>query len=97
MSIADLKMRLADVQGIETLSMALEAGRILLRWGAGYSATVDAAASDGEIETAIRSAIRLPAASLVTEKPARPPAQQDIRPNVKNLREGIPGGFGGLT
>jgi len=32
MSIADLKMRLADVQEIETLSMALEAGRILLRW-----------------------------------------------------------------
>ena len=33
MSIADLKMRLADVAGIETLSMALEAGRIVLRWG----------------------------------------------------------------
>ena len=32
MSIADLKVRLADVPGIETLSMALEAGRIMLRW-----------------------------------------------------------------
>jgi hypothetical protein len=72
MSIADLKMRLADVQGIETLSMPLEAGRILLRWGAGYSATVDAAASDGEIETAIRSAIRLPARPLsLKSRPGR--------------------------
>jgi len=34
MSIADLKVRLADVPGIETLSMALEAGRIMKpgRW-----------------------------------------------------------------
>ena len=46
MSIADLKVRLADVQGVETLTMGLEAGRIMLRWGAGYSASVDAAASD---------------------------------------------------
>jgi hypothetical protein len=36
MSIADLKVRLADVQGAETLTMGLEAGRIMLRWGAGY-------------------------------------------------------------
>jgi hypothetical protein len=68
MSIANLKLRLADVPGIETLSMALEAGRIMLRWGAGYSATVDAAAPDSEIETAIRSAIRPPAASLIPDK-----------------------------
>jgi len=38
MSIADLKTRLADVPGIGTLSMSLEAGRITLRWGASYSA-----------------------------------------------------------
>ena len=44
MSIADLKVRLADIQGVETLTMGLEAGRIVLRWGAGYSASVDAAA-----------------------------------------------------
>jgi hypothetical protein len=56
MSIADLKMRLTDVPGIETLSMALEAGRITLRWGTSYSASVDAAASDVDIEAAIRNA-----------------------------------------
>ena len=33
MAIADLKMRLADVPGIETLSMALEAGRIIREAG----------------------------------------------------------------
>jgi hypothetical protein len=31
MSIVDLKVRLADVPEIETLSMALEAGEIMLR------------------------------------------------------------------
>ena len=69
MSIADLKMRLADVPGIETLSMALEAGRIMLRWGTIYSASVDAAASDADIEAAIRNAIKLPAVSLIQDKP----------------------------
>jgi hypothetical protein len=61
MSITDLKVRLADVPGIETLSMALEAGRITLRWGTSFSASVDAAASDADIEAAIRNAIKLPA------------------------------------
>ena len=69
MSIADLKIRLADVPGIETLSMALEAGRIMLRWGASYSASVDAAASDADIEAAIRNAIKFPAVSLIQHKP----------------------------
>jgi hypothetical protein len=36
MSIADLKVLLADVPGIETLTIALEAGRITLRWGTSY-------------------------------------------------------------
>ena len=58
MSIADLKVRLADVQGVESLTMGLEAGRIMLRWGAGYSALVDAAASDADIEAAVNAAIR---------------------------------------
>ena len=70
MSIADLKVRLADVQGVETLTMGLEAGRIMLRWGAGYSALVDAAASDADIEAAIRNAIKLPAVFLIQDKPA---------------------------
>ena len=74
MSIADLKVRLADVPGIETLSMALEAGRITVRWGAGHSASVDAAASDNEIEDAVRNAIKLAPVSLILDKPAAIPA-----------------------
>jgi hypothetical protein len=58
MSIHDLKIRMADVAGIETLTMGLEAGRILLRWS-GYVAAVDASASDAEIEAAVRNAIKL--------------------------------------
>ena len=68
MSIHDLKTRMADVAGIESLSMALEAGRIMLRWD-GCSAMVDAAASDAEIEAAIRNAIKVPSVSLIPDKP----------------------------
>lgn len=42
MSVADLKVRLADVPGIESLRLPLEARRILLRWGNGYAASADA-------------------------------------------------------
>jgi hypothetical protein len=69
MSIYDLKSRMSDVAGIETLTMGLEAGRIVLRW-AGYSAAVDASASDAECEAAVRNAIKLPPVSLIPEKPA---------------------------
>ncbi|UGA46649.1 hypothetical protein HU230_0011655 [Bradyrhizobium quebecense] len=69
MSIADLKVRMSDIPGIETLTMRLEAGRILLSWGA-YTAAVDASASDNEIEAAIRNAIKLPPVSLIPDKPA---------------------------
>jgi hypothetical protein len=68
MSIHDLKIRMADVAGIEALTMGLEAGRILLRWD-GYSATVDAAASDAEIEAAVRNATKLPRVSLIPDEP----------------------------
>lgn len=70
MSIADLKSRLADVPGIENLNMSLEAGRIFLRWGSGYTAAVDAAASDHDIEVAVRDAIKLPPLSAIPEKQA---------------------------
>lgn len=76
MSIADLKVRLADVPGIHTLNMGLAGGRILLRWGEGlesYTAVVDAAASDGDIETAIRNAIKLPPVSILPDNPAPAP------------------------
>jgi hypothetical protein len=68
MGVHDLKNRMADVVGIETLTMGLEAGRIVLRWDA-YSATVEASASDAEIETAVRNAIRLPPLNMIPEKP----------------------------
>ena len=42
--------------------------------GTGYSASVDAAASDADIEAAIRNAIELPPVSLIPEKPAAIPA-----------------------
>ncbi|MGJ4928134.1 hypothetical protein ACQR1I_16610 [Bradyrhizobium sp. HKCCYLS2038] len=69
MSVADLKARLADVAGIENLSMELQGGRILLRWGT-YSASVDAAASNSDIEAAVRDAIKLPPLSMIPDKPA---------------------------
>ncbi|CCE03488.1 hypothetical protein [Bradyrhizobium sp. STM 3809] len=67
MSIAGLKARLANVAGIESLSMELQGGRILLRWGA-YTASVDASASNAEIETAVRDAIKLPPLSMRRRK-----------------------------
>lgn len=74
LSVSDLKLRLADVPGIEALSMALEAGKIMLRWGA-HSAAVDAAASDAEIEAAVRNAIKLPPVDLIQDRPALAPIQ----------------------
>lgn len=71
MSVADLKSRLADVPGIETLTMAVDAGRINLRWGE-YLASVDAAATDHDIEVAVRNANRLPSVALIPDKPASP-------------------------
>ena len=50
--------------------MALEAGRITLRWGMGYSASVEAAASNSDIEAAIRNAIKLPPVPPIHDKPA---------------------------
>lgn len=40
-----IETRMADVAGIEALTISLEAGRILLRWRR-YVAAVDASASD---------------------------------------------------
>ncbi|WP_316219397.1 hypothetical protein [Bradyrhizobium sp. SZCCHNR2026] len=60
---------MADVPGIEALTMGFESGRIMLRWGA-YAASVDAAASDGDVEMAIRNAIKLPPVTMISDKPA---------------------------
>jgi phage terminase large subunit len=53
MSIHDLKTRMADVPGIEGLTIGLEAGRIVLRWDR-YSAAVDASASDADCSKIIQ-------------------------------------------
>jgi hypothetical protein len=79
LSIADLKLRLADVQGIETLSMNIEGGKIMLRWGVGYLAAVDATASDAEIETAIRAMAKLPPLNLIPDRPAAAPAPAPVQ------------------
>ncbi|WP_342711524.1 hypothetical protein AAFG13_06690 [Bradyrhizobium sp. B124] len=68
MSIADLKSRLPDVPGIETLTLALSAGHQRLTWADGsMSANVGAFASDQDIEDAIRNAHRLPSVALIPE------------------------------
>ncbi|MHC2462103.1 hypothetical protein [Bradyrhizobium embrapense] len=62
MSIADLRSRMADVPGIDTLTLALSAGYQHLTWSNNtMSASVGAFASDQDIEDAIRNALRLPA------------------------------------
>jgi hypothetical protein len=58
MSIQDLKSRMSDVAGIETLTMGLEAGRIALRW-ADHSAVVDSSASDAECEADVDKRARV--------------------------------------
>jgi hypothetical protein len=106
MSAADLKTRLADVPGIETLTMGFEAGRIALRWGA-YVASVDATSSDHDIEMPVRAAIKLPPATMVSDKPApgAAPAQAAVKPMSftgagaasHSLRERMPRRSGSLN
>lgn len=72
MSIQDLRARVTDVPGTESLSMALEGGRIILRWRGGYEASADAAASNAELERAVRNAAALPPSTLIPEKETAP-------------------------
>lgn len=58
MSVADLKARLADVPGIETLTAQLLGGRLVFGFN-GLIAAVDPLADDQEIEDAIRHAADL--------------------------------------
>jgi hypothetical protein len=69
MSIADLKTRLRDVPGIETLTMQMLAGRQNYSLN-GRLISLDAAASDVDVETAIRAAIASPA---IAQMPAGTP------------------------
>ena len=56
MGIVDLKTRLHDVPGIETLTMIMQGGRQNYSLN-GRTISLDAAASDADVETAIRAAI----------------------------------------
>ena len=67
MSVADLKARLADVPGIETLTVSMVGGRQMDRF-AGLIASVGPLATDQEIDDAIRNAARLPSVALIPEK-----------------------------
>lgn len=69
MSIADLKTRLHDVPGIETLTMQMLAGRQNYALN-GRLISVDGAASDSDVESAIRAAIASPA---IAQMPAGTP------------------------
>src|SRR4051794_16178635 len=67
MSIADWKTRLADVPGIETLTLTMIGGRHVYGF-AGLIAAVDPLATDQEIDDAIRKAAR-----LIPDKPKAKP------------------------
>lgn len=88
MSIADLKARLADIPDIEGLTMELQGGRIVLRWGA-HVASADAAASDAEIESAMRAALALPplAAIPARQTPTASPHPADVAGSIRDMME----------
>jgi hypothetical protein len=68
MSIADLKVRLGDVPGIQNLTIGLEGGKIMLRWGDGYLAA---------------AILRPPRMTLNRPKvfqPSRPTFRRDVNP-----------------
>jgi hypothetical protein len=72
MSLFDLKSRMADIPGIEGLTMQLANGRQVFTIGE-HVASTTAFASDAEIETAIRDALRLPSVALIPDKPKDAP------------------------
>lgn len=83
--IAELKTRLRDVPGIETLTRQLIGGRQVFGFNNGLIAAVDPSASDEEIERAIR---------VTAERKAR----YDALPKVSPVQPGVPkmsspGGF----
>ncbi|MGA7805558.1 hypothetical protein [Bradyrhizobium sp.] len=69
MGIADLKTRLRDIPGIETLTMQMLAGRQNYNLN-GRVIALDAGASDIDVEQAIRAAIASPA---IAQMPAGTP------------------------
>lgn len=76
MSVADLKARLADVPGIETLTMQLSGERNVLSWGQGLTrrmTTVTPFASDNDIEAAVRLLANVGETSPVPTQPKEEP------------------------
>ena len=75
MSIADLKNRMSDVPGIEGLTMRADPAqsRMVIFTIGDHVAATDADASDQDIETAIRRALRLPSIALIPDKPKGTP------------------------
>jgi len=69
MSVVELKARVADVPNTITSPWGSKGGRIVLQWGDGFAASVDAAASDADCEAAIRNAAKLPPVMAIPEKP----------------------------
>lgn len=67
MSIQDLKDRLRDVPGIETLTMQYLTGRDCYGFD-GHLIAVDPMTSMEEVEQAIRNAARLPAVKITAQK-----------------------------
>jgi hypothetical protein len=67
MSINELRARMQDIPGIEGLTMQLAGGRQVFTIG-GMVTSTTAFASDDEIETAIRNALRLPSVPLIAEE-----------------------------
>lgn len=67
MSVNDLKSRMSDIPGIDGLTMQLANGQQVFTIG-DVMASTGAFASDDEIETAIRNAVRLPSVPLIAEE-----------------------------
>jgi hypothetical protein len=86
MSIHDLKQRMSDVPGIETLTMIMIAGR--QNYGiAGKVVALDAAATDNEVEAAIRATMtsdaiaQIPAGTPVASAPATQEEGPELDPS----------------
>lgn len=81
MSLASLKVRMADISGIEKLSMELLAGRQNYSLG-GRLISVDSAASDADVERAVRASLSSPA---IAQLPAGTPAGAQAAPSASLL------------
>jgi hypothetical protein len=94
MSVADLKARLADVPGIETLTQQLLGGRQVFGFD-GLIAAVDPLATDQEIEDAIRDTAARKAAYQAKAATPLPPVGLMPAPTTetKPMSTPAPGSF----